>query len=170
MNIGKRLVSALTCVWLAACSVDPEPVAPSEPENPRLLVSGEVVRVDREFSYKGEANFQEGAHAVVTLCYVRFADAPCESLVEQRIENVRTFPIPFLLEGDPTTFFSGPGDYVVSARVYMGPSDEVYIGDFLDNIYNDIEGPTPDFSIRVSGLERCGTPESGGACATRERP
>ena len=133
-------------------------------------MSGEVVRVDTEFSYNGEVNFREGAHAVVTLCYVQLADAPCGVLATQRIENVRAFPVPFLLEGDPTTVFSRDGDYLVSATVYMGPSDEVYIGDFFDEIYDNIEGPTPNFQIRATGLERCNTSESGGACATRERP
>ncbi len=164
------MIVALACALLAGCGVEPEPVGPDSSDNPKLLVNGEIVRIDTEFSYKGEANFREGAPAVVTLCFMPLADAPCESLVIQRIDDVSAFPIPFLLEGDPTTFFSRPGDYVIGATVYMGPSDEIYIGDFSDNIYNDIGGPTPDFSVRVSGLERCSTPESGGACATRERP
>lgn len=169
MNLGKQLLGVLACTLLAACGGSPEPV-PNEPENPRLLVSGEVVRVDTEFSFSGEANFREGAHAVVTLCYLPGADATCEPVATQRIENVKAFPLPFLLEDDAETAFSRPGDYLVDATVFMGTSDELYIGDFYDEIYDDIEGSTTDFRIRVSGLERCGTPESGGACATRERP
>lgn len=170
MNTKKWMIVALACALLSGCGAELEPVGPDSSDNPKLLVSGEIVRVDTEFSYNGEANFREGTHAVVTLCYVPLADAPCESTVIQRIDSVSAFPIPFLLEGDPATFFSRPGDYIIGATVYMGSSDEIYIGDFSDNVYNDIEGSTPNFNIRVSGLERCNTPESGGACATRERP
>lgn len=168
---GKRWMPAVfVCALLAGCGAEPKLIEPGNLDNPKLLVSGEVVRVDTEFSYNGEANFREGAHAVVTLCYLPFADAPCETLATQEIESIKAFPIPFLIEGDPATAFSRDGDYLVSATVYMGPGDEVYIGDFFDEIYDDIEGPTPNFQIRASGLERCNTSESGGACATRERP
>ena len=170
MDNRRWMLAALVGVLLVSCGVGSDPVNPSELENPRLLVSGEVVRVDTEFSYKGKADFREGAHAVVTLCYLPGADATCELVASQRIVNVNAFPVPFLLEGDPAIAFSRYGYYLVKATIYMGPGDDLYIGDFSDNIWNDIEGPRPNFGIRVSGLERCNTPESGGACATEERP
>lgn len=168
---GKRWMSAVfVCALLVGCGAEPKPIGPGNSDDPKLLVSGEIVRVDMEFSYNGEADFREGAHAVVTLCYLPFADAPCETLATQEIESIEAFPIPFLLEGDSKTAFSRRGNYLVDATVYMGPSDELYIGDFFDEIWDEVSEPTSGMKIVTSGLERCNTSESGGACATRERP
>ena len=104
-----------------------------------------------------------------TLEYAEGFDGPGEILATQRIEGIDAFPISFRLEGDPKATFNRRGYYLVAATVYMGASDELYIGDFSNNIWNEIDGPTSDMKIRVSGLERCGTPDSGGGCATRER-
>lgn len=154
---------------LASCSVRPAPAKPGV-DNSNLLVSGEVVRINTPHSYTGEPAFTKAAHAVVTLGYAEGFDGPGEILVTQRIKEIDAFPIAFRLEGDPKAVFNRRGYYLVAATVYMGTSDELYIGDFSDNIWNEIDGPTSEMKIRVSGLERCGTPESGGGCATRKRP
>ena len=154
---------------LASCSVRPAPAEPGV-DDPNLLVSGEVVRVNTPHSYTEEPAFTEDAHAVVTLEYIEGFDALGEVLARQRIEDVDAFPISFRLKGNSEKTFNRRGYYLVDATVYMGASDELYIGDFSDNIWNEIDGPTSEMKIRVSGLERCGTPESGGGCATRERP
>ncbi len=175
----KCLIGLAALALLSGCSTTPNPVdsggSNGEPKDPTLLASGQIVRVDTQHSYQGETTFTEGTHAVVTLCSMEGMDAPCETLSTQRIEGVDSFPIPYRLEGNPEEVFSQPGAgyyvyYLVRATVYMGAGDELYIGDFSDNIWNEIDGPTSELDIRVSGLERCGSPEGGGACASNERP
>lgn len=87
-----------------------------------------------------------------------------------RLRFVKVPTPPFLLEGDSETVFSRIGYYLVSATVYMGPGDDLYIGDFVAERWHEISGPVPDMEIVTSGLEMCGTPTSGGACATEVRP
>lgn len=168
-TVVKYLSTAIVFMLLASCSLRPAPVEPGN-NDPNLLVSGEVVQVETSHSYTGEPAFTEDAHAIVTLEYVEGFDALGEVLAKQRIEDIDAFPISFRLEGDPKATFNRRGYYLVAATVYMGASDELYIGDFSDNIWNEVDGPTSEMKIRVSGLEQCGTPESGGGCATRERP
>lgn len=168
-RVIKYLSTVVVLTLLASCGVRPAPVEPGV-DDPNLLVSGEVVRVDTPHSYNGDAAFTKDAHAVVTLEYADGFDALGEILATQRIEDVDAFPISFRLEGNPEEVFKRKGYYLVDATVYMGASDEIYIGDFLGEIWNEIDGPTPEMRIKVNGLERCGTPECGGGCATRERP
>ena len=170
MNVWKWFAGIAIFALLAGCNVQPETVTPGNSNDSKLLVSGEIVRVETAYSYQGAANFTSEAHAVVTLCYMVGFDAPCETLATQRIEGVKAFPVPFLLEGKPDEVFSRGGYYLVFATVYMGASDQLYVGDFSDNIWNQIEKPTTDIKIRVSGLERCGAPGGGGGCAEGERP
>jgi len=178
MSGWKWLTGAVIFTLLSSCSVRPGPVEPGGSNNdPNLLVSGEIVRLNEPRSYQGEAVFREGAHAVVTLSHYVGVDGPADDSVTQRVEGITGFPIPFRIEGDPKRFFARPSFgygsssyYTVSATVYMGAGDELYIGDFVTDRLYEVDGPTSGMRIGVTGLERCGSPDGGGACAESERP
>ncbi len=172
-----QIVSFAFFSALSGCSVNPSPGVPKKPTDPstlppNLLVSGDIVRLQEPRSYQGEANFREGAYAVVELCYMSSMDSLCEELATQTIEGVEAFPIPYRLEGDPKRVFSRPseGHYLLSAVVYMDAGDRLYVGDFISDIWEEVDGPTMRRRLRVTGLELCGTPESGGACTNESRP
>ncbi|CAA9568830.1 MAG: hypothetical protein AVDCRST_MAG86-1464 [uncultured Truepera sp.] len=162
---------------LSGCSVNPSPGVPEKPTDPstlppNLLVSGDIVRLQEPRSYQGEANFREGAYAVVELCYMTGVEGSCEELATQRIDRVEAFPISYRLEGDPKRVFSRSleGYYLLSAVVYMDAGDRLYVGDFINDIWEEVDGPTIRRRLRVTGLELCGTLESGGACTDETRP
>ena len=140
-----------------------------------LLVSGKIVPItDEPFVYRGQTTFTKETHAVVTLTHVY--DGVNEISLTQRIAHVAGFPILFRLEGNSKKFFARPGGsypvnyYAISATVYMGAGDEVYIGDYMTDTLYELNGPVSGKAIRVTGLEACGSPSGGGACATERRP
>ncbi len=139
-----------------------------------VLVSGEIAPITNEpHIYQGETVFTEDAHAVVTLAYYEGFSVFKRT---HRIPEIKGFPISFQVKGDPKKFFARPGGsypsnyYSISATVYLGVGDKVYIGDFMTDILYQVNGPTPGQKIMVTGLEACSTPGGGGACATEQRP
>lgn len=171
MNTFKWLAATAIFILLSACRTHSQNVelVSSKPGD-NLLVSGQLVRSNDPHSYRGKVMFTEKSHAVVTLCYLPGMDASCKRLAVQRIEGITGFPISFRLGGDPIKVFSRPGGYyLLNAAVYMGIGDELYVGDFVDDIWHEIDGPTSKKNINVTGLEHCSSAGAGGACATRRR-
>ncbi len=162
-------------VFLSSYSVYAQTTKPIG-SNPKanVLVSGEIASItDEPHIYQGEAVFTKGAHAVVTLSYYEGFNVFTRT---HRIGQIKGFPISFQVKGDPKKFFARPGGsypgnfYAISATVYLGAGDKVYIGDFMTDILYQVKGPTPGQKIMVTGLEACSTPGGGGACAEDRRP
>jgi hypothetical protein len=179
MHILKWIVGVAVLVLLSSCGSPSNPIDPggsnNEPEDPTLIASGDIVPFRDADGAEDAAEFGEGAHAVVTLCSMAGMDAPCQTLATQTIEDVDSFPIPFRLEGDPEGVFSQPGAgyyvyYLLSATVYMGEGDDLYIGDFINNVWTELDGPTSDVQLTVDRLEPCGEPHASFGCADTERP
>ena len=150
-----------------------------------LLVSGKIVRSKESFDYKGPVTFPKDAHALVTLTYVSGVNGmtggtgpvvPGILSVTQKIENVKGFPIAFRLEGSPEEVFRFPahsygtgGYYSVSATVYMGTEDELYIGDFDNAFLNVVYGPTTGVQLKLSRVEDCSSSKPAAFCASEKR-
>ncbi len=165
---------ALATVLAAICLLSSCATSTDEKsDNANTLVSGEIVHVQGEpHTYQGDFVFTEESHAVVTLFYSISAggDAPVEAIAEMRIEDVSSFPIPYRIEGDPVAVFAEEGDYFLHAAVMTDAGDERYVGDLINEVYTPVYRPGTRVRIEVTGLERCGTPDSGGFCTNRERP
>lgn len=150
-----------------------KPPAPAESDDTRLLVSGEILhREDEPYSYQGPVVFTPDSHAVIKLSYMLYQDAGAEELARTVLNDINAFPIPFRLEGDPKAVFSRSpqGKYLLDVVVFMGPGDDLYIGDLLSEYIIYVDGPTSGLKVQATGLEKCDTPSSGGACAEDERP
>lgn len=162
-------------VSLSGCGTAVEntkPPAPAEPDDTMLLVSGEILhREDAPYSYQGPVVFTPDSHAVIKLSYLLYSDTGSEELARTAINDITDFPIPFRLEGDPKAIFSRPqGKYFLDVVVFMGQSDDLYIGDLTTEYFVYVDGPTSGLKVKATGLEKCGTSSSGGTCAEDERP
>lgn len=136
-------------------------------EDPGVLVQGNVVHVQGEpFTYPGDFNFTKDSHAVVKLYYSISAlgDGPVELIAETRLENISSFPLSYRIEGDSKTVFARPGDYFLQVEVFSGAGDEAAIGDLINEFYTPVPSPGANVEVEVTGLEACGTPDSGGFC------
>lgn len=73
-------------------------------------------------------------------------EGSCEELTTQRIEGVEAFPIPYRLEGDSKRVFSrsSEGSYLLNAVVYMDAGDRLYVRDFINDIWEEVDGPTTE--------------------------
>src|SRR5262245_18691337 len=73
-------------------------------------------KVSGTIEFKGEARFEAGTVARVTLQDVSLADAPAKKLGEQLIKDLKKFPIPFAVEYDPAVLAKGH-TYAVQVRI-----------------------------------------------------
>ena len=188
MTIRKWLVGVTAFVLFSSCSVFSQPAKPvGSPPKSNLLVSGELVRSKESYDFKGRVVFAEDAYAVVTLTYVSgiidmtggagTVVEPDVLSVTQRIGGIKSFPIRFHLEGDPKEVFRFPahdyghgGYYSLSAEVFMGADDKLYIGDFSDVFLDVVYGPTSGVQLKLSRVEDCDSLEPSAVCSYNKRP
>ena len=73
-------------------------------------------KVSGTIEFKGEARFEAGTVARVTLQDVSLADAPAKKVGERVIKGLKKFPIPFEVDYDPTAIVKGH-TYAVQVRI-----------------------------------------------------
>lgn len=161
----------------------PEPVAsefvltkqPDEPA-PDFLVKGTITRLRGvPDTYDGEFVFTESSRAVVQLWYSKsvFGDGPRGMIKETIIENIKSLPISFELEGDDEKTFERFGDYFLIVGVLSdnsggtGENLRFATGDLVNETYTPVLGAGVEVDVEVTGLEPCPTlgVSEGGLCA-----
>ena len=100
---------------------------------------------------------------MVTLeCTNGYADVPATFISKQIISNFDSFPIDFELRGNRLE-----ADKITHCDIGVDVRREpkkICIGDLTNEYYNVIDIPAKDVDVMVTGLEPCGTPQSGGFC------
>lgn len=132
-----------------------------------LLVGGEIVYVqDEPFTHPEAFEFTEDSHAVVQLYHSVSAlgDGPVELISETTIEGVTSFPLAYRIEGDSEAVFSRQGDYFLDVEVFSGAGNEAVVGDLINEFYTPVPSPGAEVEVKVTGLEACSSPDSGGFC------
>ncbi len=136
-------------------------------EATNLLVQGNIVYVQGEPFTNPEAfKFTEDSHAVVQLHYSASAlgDGPVELVAEIRVENITGFPLAYRIKGDPELVFARQGDYFLQVKVFSGAGNEAAVGDLTNEVYTPVPAPGANVEVKLTGLEACGSPNSGGFC------
>ncbi|MDE0151995.1 MAG: hypothetical protein OXK80_05840 [Bdellovibrionales bacterium] len=128
------------------------------------VISGEIVAVQSQYSYKGDFKFTSESHAIIRL-YLEEDSETNRTIKEHTIDNITEFPVPFSISVGGGVDFS---TLRISAQVISGEGDETYVGDFISEEVTAVErfGST---TVKVFGLEHCDEPYSGGFCSKRER-
>jgi hypothetical protein len=128
------------------------------------LVSGTIVRVDRPRSFSGPFEFNDQSMAKIELRSHEAlgGDGISEVVAVQIVRPVSELPLSFCVAGDPAVV-RNELDYTVSAVIkqYEG---QATVGDLVTEYTHLVLPPAADVVIEVSGLEECGTPDSGGFC------
>ena len=127
-------------------------------------ISGEIVPVWTEHSYKGKFEFTEHSHAIIKL----FAEESSDhnpTISTHRIEHIKKFPVDFSI---PFPSDVDIEKLKISATVISGTGDETKIGDFVTETVTSVDKWTST-KIEVVGLESCDAPHSGGFCSSNTK-
>lgn len=143
----------------------------STTDQDRLLVSGRIIQdPDCDRCYQGEFVFTPDSHAVVTLSYAEGADATSQIIARKKLVPITGFPIEFKIEGDSEAAFSqSGGEYSIHVEVHSEASEEMFEGDLMSEYYLQVLFPGQGITVPVSGLELCGSENSGGFCTNKTR-
>ena len=167
-NYCFKLIMLTSLVFLNGC-LPLQGVLPTNSIDSDILVSGKIVHLkDVPFSYQGDFVFSDASHAVVELHYVYGQDVASEIIASVRIEDISEFPIAYAVRGDAKTAFARQGDYFLQVKVLQSVSDDVFVGDVINEVHTPVAGIGTDVSavvqVEVTGLELCGSEGAGGFC------
>ena len=129
-------------------------------------ISGEIVPEWHNHSYKGDFDFTEHSHAIITLHSEESADNST-IISTHRIDNIKEFPIPFSI---PLPKDADTEKLKISAKVISQDSDDAIEGDFVTEEVTYVNRWSST-TVKVVGLESCDAPHKGGFCSnTSKKP
>ena len=129
-------------------------------------ISCEIVPEWHNQSYKGEFEFTEHSHAIITL---RSEESAHDSTIisTHRIDNIKKFPIPFSI---PLPNEVDTKKLKISAKVISRDSNDAIEGDFVTEVVTYVNRWSST-TVKVVGLESCDAPHKGGFCSdTPKKP
>jgi hypothetical protein len=132
-----------------------------------IYVSGTVTREMTETTWNQPFVPTPEVHVRMRL-YTFYYDGPLTVLAERDVPFVE-LPFEFELCADPDAVEAArEGVLAVDVNVYNHAGDSPRVGDLVSEYQNEIDGPTSDLEILVSGVEHCDDPNAGGLCSNAE--
>ena len=126
-------------------------------------ISGEIVPIWTDHSYKGQFKFTRYSHAIIELRLEELSENN-PTISTHRIENIKKFPISYFI---PSPSNADIDKLRISAKVISGGDDEPKVGDFITETVTPVKRWSST-TIEVVGLESCEAPHSGGFCSNKE--
>jgi hypothetical protein len=125
---------------------------------------------DRSSTHSLNDVFQPEAdtHLEVRLADTSYSDGPSTLLLSENFTQVKSLPFSFAITGDLEKTFAGRRELTISARVLRNKGSKAVMGDLISESVTTITPQAKQVEIKVFGLERCGSPNSGGFCTNRE--
>lgn len=179
MKSLRRILSLFVLVLLVAgCSDDDEqtfdtiqnPSVCDEPtgdDGQDIILSGRIEREKTDFSYNDDIQFTEDAHVAVTIRRYEGEDAAAPLTFSADVAFTG-FPFAFTLRGDAAKAFDGGADdadqFLVNVEILNHEGCDTRVGDLVNETFDAVSGPQTDYTIKVQGLEACGSENSGGFC------
>ena len=127
-------------------------------------ISGKIVPIWTDHSYKGKFEFTEHSHAIIELYVEESADHSL-TVGTHRIDPVTKFPIDFSI---PLPRNANIEKLRISTQVISGEGDEAKEGDFITETVTPVKRWT-SIKVEVVGLESCDAPHSGGFCSSNKK-
>jgi len=155
----------LVLVLLPACTGEPaRDDGPAMCGQDALIASGTVEREFRPHAYNDRVDFGPGSAAVLAIYtdYGHGHGPPMEKIAEQVIRPAPQPPFEFCIGGDLSKLRPGM-TYDIRATLYQTEGTR-QANDLTDEYGERFEAPATHRRIRVSGVESCDAPGSGGFC------
>ena len=127
-------------------------------------ISGEIVPVWTDHSYKGKFEFTEYSHAIIKL-YLEESSDSNPTVSTHRIDHIKSFPIDYSIPFPSNVDIE---KLRISAKVISGQGDETKLGDFVTETVTPVKRWSSTI-VEVVGLESCEAPHAGGICGTNEK-
>ncbi|MBT6690710.1 hypothetical protein HOB10_00035 [Candidatus Parcubacteria bacterium] len=119
-----------------------------------------------EHSLNDDFVITDDTHILASVYYAPVADGLSETVLSKDFTNIDQLPLLFQIKGNLGEVFENERGYYLSVKVFNHSGDEVAVGDLISEFSNPISMEDRSLEIKVSGLEECGSENSGGFCTS----